>query len=89
MILSESAVLVYVLKTSGVRGHLMSGRIERRGPGALDVFNARGDPLEYLSGKRIRSWCIVDARGQALDGWQEILQEDLPKIFAEPKNTSV
>ena len=80
MVLSESAVLVYILKESGVRGHLTSGRIERR-PGAFDVFDARGYRIDYLSGKRIRSWCVVDAHGQPVDGWREILPEDLPKIL--------
>lgn len=80
MDLSDNAVFVYILKESGVRGHLTSGRIERRG-GTLDVFDARAERLDYLSGKRIRSWCVVDANGQPLDGWREILPEDLPKIL--------
>lgn len=80
MHLSDSAVLVYILKESGVRGHLTSGRIERRA-GALDVFNTRGERVDYLSGKRIRSWCVMDAKGQPVDGWREILPEDLPKIL--------
>jgi hypothetical protein len=80
MLLSERAVLVYILKESGVRGHLTSGRIERHA-GTLEVFDARGDRLDYLSGKRIRSWCVVDARGQPMDGWQEILPGDISKII--------
>lgn len=80
MHLSDTAVLVYVLKETGVRGHLTSGRIERR-TGALDVFNERGERVDYLSGKRIRSWCVVDTKGQPVDGWREILPEDLPKIL--------
>lgn len=81
MVLSESVVLVYVLKESGVRGHLTAGRIERRGR-TLDVFNARGERVEYLSGQRIRSWCVVDVRGQPLDGWQDMRPEDVSKILA-------
>lgn len=80
MVLSESVTLVYVLKESGVRGHLSSGRIERHA-GSLDVFDARGERVDYVSGKRLRSWCVVDAQGQPVDGWREILPEDLPKIL--------
>jgi hypothetical protein len=80
MELSDNTVLVYVLKGSGVRGHLTSGRIERRAE-ALDVFDAQGERVDYLSGRRIRSWCVVDARGQPVDGWREILPEDVPKIL--------
>lgn len=80
MDLSDNTVLVYVLEESGVHGHLTSGRIERHA-GNLDVFDARGERVDYLSGKRIRSWCLVDAKGQPLDGWREILPEDHPKII--------
>jgi len=83
MVLSDDAVLIYVLKESGVRGHLTTGSLERRAGGALDVFDARGDRIEYLSGKRIRSWCVVDGEGQPLDGWREILPEDLSKILRD------
>ncbi len=79
MDLSDNAVLVYILKESGVRGRLTSGKIERRG-GSIDVFDAQGARVDYLSGKRIRSWCVVDAKGEPLNGWREILPEDLPKI---------
>jgi hypothetical protein len=81
MVLSDNTVFVYVLKESGVRGHLSSGKIERPGTGALDVFDARGDRIDYLSGTRIRSWCLVNAQGQPVDGWREILPEDLTRIL--------
>jgi len=81
MVLSESAVLVYVLAESGVRGHLTSGRIERGSPGTLDIFDARGSRIDYLSGVRLRSWCVIDSQGQPVDGWREVLPEDLPRIF--------
>ena len=81
MLLSDEAVLVYILAESGVRGHLTSGRIERTPSGTLDVYDGWGEPFHYLSGKRLRSWCVVDASGKPLDGWREILPEDLPRIL--------
>ena len=83
IVLSDEAALVYVLAESGVRGKLTSGRIERNPSGALDVFDARGDWFEYLSGEKLRSWCVVGPEGKPIDGWGEILPEDLPKIFPE------
>ena len=83
MLLSDEAVLVYVLAETGVRGHLTSGRIERHPSGKLHVFDVRGDCFEYLSGERLRSWCVLGPQGQTIDGWREILPEDLPKIFPE------
>ena len=81
MVLSDEATLIYILAGSGVRGRLNSGRIER-GPGqTLDVFDRQGKRFDYLSG-RIRSWCVVDAAGTAVDGWQEILPEDFSRIFS-------
>ena len=78
--LSDEAVLVYVLE-SGVRGHLSSGRIERHSSGKLHVFDTKGGCFEYLSGERLRSWCVVGPLGRPIDGWREVLPEDLPKIL--------
>jgi len=80
-VLSDDVVLIYILAESGVRGHLTSGRIERRPDGTLDVYDARGRRFDYLSGNRLRSWCVVDPSGKPIDGWREILPEDLPRIF--------
>jgi hypothetical protein len=79
MVLSDEAVLVYLLAESGVRGQLNSGRIERGDSGKLDVFDARGERFEYLSGGRIRSWWVVDAQGQLIEGWQDVGPEDPPQ----------
>jgi len=81
--LSSERILVYVLASSGVRGKLTTGRIERNADEGLDVFDAQGDRIDYLSGGRIRSWCVVDVLGKRVDGYGEILPEDLPKIFSE------
>ncbi len=81
MVLSDETVLIYILAESGVRGRLISGRIERGNGGNLDVFDSRGNKFEYLSGKKLRSWCVVDAVGNPVDGWREILPEDLPRVL--------
>ena len=80
-VLSEEAALVYILAESGVRGRLTSGRIERGPDGTLDVFDARGNRIDYISGSRLRSWCVVGPDGNSIDGWREILPEDLPRIL--------
>jgi hypothetical protein len=80
-VLSDEAVLVYVLAESGVRGHLTSGRVERCPDGTLDVFDAQGNRIDYISGNRLRSWCVLDTHEKPINGWREILPEDLPRIF--------
>jgi hypothetical protein len=81
MVLSNQTALVYILAESGCRGQLTSGRIERDASGAVNVFDGRGDRFEYLSGQRLRSWCVLAPDGMPLHGWREILPEDLPKIL--------
>ncbi len=76
MVLSDEAVLVYILSESGVRGRLTSGRIARGPHGTLDVFDPHGERFEYLSGDRLRSWCVVGQGGNPIDGWREVLPED-------------
>ena len=83
ILLSPESALVFVLAETGVRGHLTVGQIERGVAGGLDVFDAQGDLIDYLSGRRIRSWCVVDALGKPLDGYRQILPEDLPKLFPD------
>lgn len=78
--LSDDAVLVYVLAESGVRGRLNSGSIERGSGGTIEVFDVFGKRFDYISGNRLRSWCVMDAQGKTLDGWREILPQDLPKF---------
>lgn len=81
MKLSEDAAFVYILADSGVRGRLTSGRIERDPSGQPTVFDAYGGCIQYLSGNRLRSWCVVGPQGRPIDGWQEIQAADLPKIL--------
>jgi hypothetical protein len=81
MILSDEVSLVYVLAESGVRGKLTSGRVERSLAGELDVFDPHGNKFAYLSGRRLKSWCVVGADGEPMDGWGKILAEDRTKIF--------
>lgn len=81
--LSDNVLLVYILAESGVRGQLKAGWIERATDGIVNVYDARGTRFDYLSGRRLRSWCLVDRNGQPMEGWREILPEDLPRIFQD------
>ncbi|HTW63724.1 MAG TPA: hypothetical protein VME17_03870 [Bryobacteraceae bacterium] len=83
IVLSDDVMLVYVLAESGVRGQLTSGRIERGPAGTLDIFDILGNRFDYLSGGRLRSWCVVGPEGKPVDGWREIRPEDVPKIFPQ------
>jgi hypothetical protein len=83
MLLADGVSLVYVLAESGCRGQLTSGRIERDPSGRLDVFDARGKWFQYISGERLRSWCVLGPDGKPIDGWLQIRQEDLSKILVE------
>lgn len=80
-VLSENAFLVYILADTGVRGQLKTGWIERGPDGTLNVYDARGTRFDYLSGNRLRSWCLVNGQGKPMDGWQETRPEDLPRMF--------
>jgi len=80
MVLSDESVLVYILAESGVRGRLTSGRITRNPSGKLIVFDTQGVWFEYLSGDRLRSWCLMGPEGKPIDGWREILPGDLPQF---------
>jgi len=82
MVLSEEAALVYILAESGVKGRLTSGRVERDPSGRLNVFDARGWRFEYLSGDRLRSWCVLGPDGKPIDGWREIQPQDLSQLCA-------
>ena len=78
--LSDNAVLIYILAETGVRGQLNSGWIERGLDGTLNVYDARGTRFDYLSGNRVRSWCVVNRKGEPIEGWREVVAEDLPRF---------
>lgn len=64
MVLSWNCVLVYVLRETGVRGRLTSGRIELEASKGLRVYSSGGSLNEYISGARLRS-CRVFLPGNA------------------------
>lgn len=78
--LSDEAVLLYVLERSGCVGELKIGRVERIGLNQLRVYDRYGALFEYVSEANLRSWCIYEPGGIALEGWSEIQQVDLQKI---------
>jgi len=69
-------MLVYILKHSGCTGRLTSGRIERREAGSLHVYDSRDELIEYISGERLRSWCVFDGAGAAHREWCHVQPED-------------
>ena len=73
--LSLDCILVYVLRESGVRGHLTSGRIERRQDQTLSVYDDSGVPIEYISGDRMRSWRVFQG-GTPLAEWSRVITGD-------------
>lgn len=80
--LSLNLVMAYILRHSGVAGRLKRGYVERAGPGTLNVYyEGNGDLIEYFSGTNIRSWCVFGPYGQPLEGWSNVLPEDVAKIF--------
>jgi hypothetical protein len=76
MKLSFECVLIYVLEHSGCAGRLLHGRVERHGSKELSVYNATGELIEYISGSRIRSWCLFQANDAPIKDWCHIRPED-------------
>ena len=73
MTLSQTAVLVFVLRRTGVLGELRSGRIERDASIGLAVYNgSTGEINGYISGSNLRSWCVLGIDGKPMPGWQHI-----------------
>jgi hypothetical protein len=80
MNLSHDAILIFVL-CNGRTGRLRYGRVERNGPTQLDVYSLHCDTLnEYLSGSKLRSWCIVTMEGLPIDDWFSIALEDQSRM---------
>jgi len=81
MLLSDTAMLVFVLRRSGCVGRLTSGRIERVGPNKINVYTNPGGTInEYISGSNLRSWCVLGPDRNPLPGWQQIGPEDASRI---------
>ena len=81
MTLSIDCTLYYVLRHSGFAGHLSSGRVEKEVE-CLRVYDAYGKLNEYISGHRLRSWCLVRA-GHRVPEWTSIMPEDAGRLPGE------
>lgn len=83
MVLSPDLTLIYVLSPSGLVGRVTSGRVSRNGTDGLVVCDAYGRIIEYLSepGGKVRSWCLLGAKGKPVDGWSSVLEQDRPRVF--------
>ena len=73
-------MLVFMLQ-SGVPGRLMAGRVERDGESVINVFDRYGELQPYVSGAKLRSWCIVGATGLPIPAWSSILPEDRRRML--------
>ena len=80
MNLSFDCVLAYVLGDSGCAGRLLEWRVERHPASGLSVYDAGGTLIEYISGSRMRSWCLFGDRGAPIPGWCEMQPEDAVAI---------
>ncbi|HEY6306442.1 MAG TPA: hypothetical protein VIY49_02215 [Bryobacteraceae bacterium] len=76
MKLSFECVLIYVLRHSGCAGRLQQGSVERYGSAELNVYDSRGRFMEYISGSKMRSWCLFQANDAPIKGWCYIHPED-------------
>ena len=79
MNLSLDLVLLYILHT-GVLGRITTGRAERDGESAINVYDQYGTLQPYFSGVRVRSWCIVDRSGRTFQSWSAIEPEDSSRL---------
>jgi hypothetical protein len=76
MKLSFECVLIYVLEYSRCAGRLRHGRVERHGSTDLNVYDGMGQLIEYISGGRIRSWCLFQANNAPIKDWCHIHPDD-------------
>jgi hypothetical protein len=80
MDLSHDAILVFVL-FNGCGGRLRNGRVERSGPTQLNVYSPHRDLLnEYVSGAKLRSWCVMTMEGYPIGNWYSIASEDQVRL---------
>jgi hypothetical protein len=80
--LSADCVLIFILCESGVSGHMTSGFIERGDDERLRVYDELGEPIEYVSGRKLRSWRIFQ-KGAPLDEWSHVMPEDTERLATE------
>ena len=73
MPLSHLATFVFTLH-SGVAGRLTHGRVERDGQHVIVYQGGRKN--EYISGTRLRSWCVLGPDGSPVREWCHVLPED-------------
>jgi hypothetical protein len=82
MIPSWNCVLVYVLRDSGVRGRLTSGRIEFEAGKGVSIYGNSGLLNAYISGVRLRSWKVF-CQGTALPAWSQVMAEDAERLATD------
>jgi len=63
MVLINGLFMLYVARQDGNRRELRSGRVQRVGLVAIDVYDENNNLVEDLSGDRLRSWCVFDPSG--------------------------
>lgn len=80
--LSDNCALYYVLRESGVGGHVTSGRAELHEPEGVVVFDVYGRRNEYISGERLRSWSVIRG-GVLVPGWSHIAPEDTLRFSSQ------
>lgn len=88
MNLSFECVLVFILQRSGCAGRLQRGRVERHGSTGLNVYDDKDDLIDYLSGSRLRSWCLLGNDALPVENWGHILQEDLWLFGGSPSSSA-
>ena len=82
MVLSWNCVLVYILRDTGIRGRVTSGRLEFEAGKGLSVYDNCGPLNEYISGARLRSWRVF-YHGTPLPAWSQVMPEDAELLARE------
>ena len=82
LILSIELFLIYVLRASGCHGRLTSGRVERTSSRTIDIYNETDTRLDYFSGDRLRSWCVLNQDGMPHEDWKAVQSEDVDHMIS-------
>ncbi len=81
MPLSYDAVLVYVLH-SGCVGRLTFGRVEQSDAKNSRVYSPDLKTMnDYISGTRLRSWCVIGPDLKPHPGWHSVRPEDHERVL--------